>query len=144
MAETLASVSLPPVRYAFARQAGIAFIPGETPRYVVRSGADRRRLLEVYRVVGGNYPVSEMGTVEYDQLLRDLYAYAGLDETELEETTRGESLSDLIDQIPQSEDLLDDSSSAPVIRLINGLIAEAVRMQASDVHALLSATASMG
>ena len=134
MAETLASAALPPVRYAFARQSGIAFIPGDAPRYVVRSGADRRRLLEVYRVVGGNYPVSELGTVEYDQLLRDLYAYAGLDETELEETTRGESLSDLIDQIPQSEDLLDDSSSAPVIRLINGLIAEAVRMQASDVH----------
>ncbi|WP_339740456.1 ATPase, T2SS/T4P/T4SS family [uncultured Maricaulis sp.] len=134
MADSLSSPSLPPVRYAFARQAGIAFIPGDAPRYVVRSGADRRRLLEVRRVVGGNYPVSELGTVEYDQLLRDLYAYAGLDETELEETTRAESLSDLIDQIPQSEDLLDDSSSAPVIRLINGLIAEAVRMQASDVH----------
>ncbi|WP_417490569.1 type II secretion system ATPase GspE [Maricaulis sp.] len=134
VAETAAPTALPPIRYAFARQAGITFMPGDAPRYVVRAGADRRRLLEARRVVGASYPVTEMGVPQYDQLLRDLYAYAGLDESELEETTQGETLSDLIDQIPQSEDLLDDSSDAPVIRLINGLIAEAVRMHASDVH----------
>ena len=43
-------------------------------------------------------------------------------------------LSDLLEEIPQLEDLLDTEENAPVIRLINALLAEALREGASDLH----------
>ena len=36
--------------------------------------------------------------------------------------------------LPQIEDLVDQADDAPIIRLINALIAEAIREQASDIH----------
>ena len=46
----------------------------------------------------------------------------------------GVDLSQLVEEIPKSEDLLDSAESAPVIRLINALFSEALRQEASDIH----------
>ncbi|MDF1767908.1 ATPase, T2SS/T4P/T4SS family [Maricaulis sp.] len=124
----------PVIPYAFAREAGMAFLDAEGGVLAVRRGADLVRLFEVRRALERACPVRWFGAADFDRLLQDIYAYVGLDEAELEESAQAESLSDLIDQMPRSEDLLGDSSDAPVIRLINGLIAEAVRTHASDVH----------
>ena len=40
----------------------------------------------------------------------------------------------LVDQVPQTADLLEQQGDAPIIRLINALLSEAVREHASDVH----------
>ncbi|MEL7087290.1 MAG: ATPase, T2SS/T4P/T4SS family, partial [Planctomycetota bacterium] len=44
------------------------------------------------------------------------------------------SLSDEINQLASREDLLDDNGRAPMIRVVNALLFEAVRAAASDVH----------
>lgn len=123
-----------PITYGFARLKGIAFRPGADPAYLLRAGADPLALIEAHRVVGGAFPVTELDPERYDQALSDIYAYDGLAEDELVETDPDESLSRLIDEIPATEDLLDSTSDAPIIRLINGLIAEAIRTAASDIH----------
>ncbi len=43
-------------------------------------------------------------------------------------------LSRLADEIPESADLMADEEDAPVIRLINAILSQAVRDQASDIH----------
>ncbi|TCK03542.1 GspE/PulE family protein [Marinobacterium mangrovicola] len=43
-------------------------------------------------------------------------------------------LNSLMQDLPTSGDLLDSENEAPVIRLINGLFAEAIRLGASDLH----------
>jgi len=43
-------------------------------------------------------------------------------------------LNQLADALPETEDLLESTDDAPVIRLINAILTEAVRKQASDVH----------
>jgi general secretion pathway protein E len=40
----------------------------------------------------------------------------------------------LVDKVPQTADLLEQQGDAPIIRLINALLSEAMREQASDVH----------
>jgi len=45
-----------------------------------------------------------------------------------------EDLSQLASGLPKSSDLLDDADDAPVIRLINGILQEAIRARASDIH----------
>lgn len=48
----------------------------------------------------------------------------------------GESLNltDLIHQLPKPEDLLEKQDDAPIIRLLNALLSEAIKESASDVH----------
>ena len=43
-------------------------------------------------------------------------------------------LASLAEALPQTEDLLEQEDDAPIIRLINALLAEAIRENASDVH----------
>ncbi|EKD73290.1 MAG: Type II secretory pathway, ATPase PulE/Tfp pilus assembly pathway, ATPase PilB [uncultured bacterium] len=48
----------------------------------------------------------------------------------------GESfnLHELIDALPKTEDLLEKQNDAPIIRLLNALLSEAIKEQASDIH----------
>ncbi len=46
----------------------------------------------------------------------------------------GERLNDIAGDIPSAEDSFDSADDAPIIRLINGVIAEAARQGASDIH----------
>lgn len=48
----------------------------------------------------------------------------------------GESLdlSELVQELPKAEDLLDKQDEAPIIRLLNALLSEAIKENASDVH----------
>ena len=40
----------------------------------------------------------------------------------------------LADSVPETEDLMDQQDDAPIIRLINALLSEAIRLNASDIH----------
>ena len=40
----------------------------------------------------------------------------------------------LADQVPEAEDLMDQEDDAPIVRLINALLSEAIRVSASDIH----------
>lgn len=40
----------------------------------------------------------------------------------------------LADSVPETEDLMDSQDDAPIIRLINALLSEAIRLNASDIH----------
>lgn len=44
------------------------------------------------------------------------------------------NLSDLIQELPKAEDLLEKQDDAPIIRLLNALLSEAIKEAASDVH----------
>ncbi len=43
-------------------------------------------------------------------------------------------LNKMVDELPKTEDLLDSNNDAPIIRLINALLAQAIKTQASDIH----------
>ena len=125
-----------PIAYAFAREKGIALQTGDAPAFLVREGADPLGLVEARRAAGAAYPVRRLDARSYDKALSDIYAFDGLAasaEGQDDEETLS-SLTELVNEIPKTEDLLDSASDAPIIRLINGLIAEAVRAGASDVH----------
>jgi general secretion pathway protein E len=106
---------------------------GETEaRVALREGADPRTLIEARRVIGRRLAVSTLPAADFEKRLSETFAGAGLDAAdELGDT---EALSDLVGHMPPVADLLDARDDAPIIRLINGVIAEAARTGASDVH----------
>ncbi|MBS98862.1 MAG: type II secretion system protein GspE [Oceanospirillaceae bacterium] len=72
---------------------------------------------------------------QFEQRLAAVYeARSGSAEALLDGLADQVDLQSLMGDLPSSGDLLDSEHEAPVIRLINGLFAEAIRLGASDLH----------
>ena len=130
---TIAGPTLP---YAFAKKHGVVLLElGETARVGLREHADVRALVEVRRVVGRPLRVEPLSAGPFDRRLSEIYADDQLGGADAAyDLSLPSELDSLIEDMPAAADLLETVDDAPVIRLINGLIAEAVRAGASDVH----------
>ncbi|MEN9932249.1 MAG: hypothetical protein RIS17_822, partial [Pseudomonadota bacterium] len=120
-------MSAPALSYAFAKAQGLIVTAMDEVAHVSRrASANMMALAEVRRVTGRPLSLSAVSDKAFDALLHDHYAraYAG----------GADELAGLGDDLPSAEDLLASDDEAPAIRLINGLIAEAARLKASDIH----------
>ncbi|MDU9036384.1 type II secretion system ATPase GspE [Pseudomonas corrugata] len=130
------SESLAPLPFGFARRHGVLLDgEGAAVSLVMRCDAPLTALAEVRRRCGRELPIQVLEPAQFATRLACVYRQGqsaaeqvaqGLDE-ELD-------LLSLADQLPQTADLLEQQGDAPIIRLINALLSEAVREQASDVH----------
>lgn len=119
--------------YAFSRQAGLVDLGGEAPaRLGLREGADPIALIEARRVLGSTLSVSSLSNGEFEKRLSEAFAGAAIDIGAASELERSGTAVE--SGLPPIADLLEACDDAPVIRLINGLIAEAARLGASDIH----------
>ena len=130
------SEAAPALAYAFAKRHGLVLLAlGDRARVGLREGADPQALLEARRALGRPLEVEAMPRAAFDRRLSELYADASLGEgAGIDALDLHGNLDALVDDIPATADLLDAQDDAPIIRLINGLIAEAARIGASDVH----------
>lgn len=130
---TVVASTLP---YAFAKRRGVVQLEeGERALVGLREGADPMALLEVRRVLGRPLAVRTLDLASFDRRLAEVYAGQDLGSgPSNDELGMPSGLDDLADDIPAVADLLDTTDDAPIIRLINGLIAQAVRRGASDIH----------
>lgn len=123
--------------YGFARDKGIVLLDrdADAARLGVRHGADPFALVEARRVLRMPITIEAMDGAVFERALTEHYAREGVSGDEAEAALdKDGDLASLIEGIPQTADLLDGEDDAPVIRLINGLIYEAVNRKASDVH----------
>ena len=133
----------PTLPYAFAKQHGVVLLAIDTDAHIgLREGAPAEALLEVRRALDRPLRIEALPRVAFDRKLSEIYAdatlgrSAGVDELDLHG-----NLDALVEDMPAAADLLESQDDAPIIRLINGLIAEAARVGASDVHIEPFATA---
>ncbi|WP_415882122.1 type II secretion system ATPase GspE [Neptuniibacter sp. QD34_54] len=92
-------------------------------------------ILEIQRATLGDRLHLEQ--IENTQLLNKAERFFADDSTALEldlVSVDDVNLSQLLDELPEHEDLLEQEQNAPVVRLINGLFAEALKRKASDIH----------
>ncbi len=129
MSNDPATPRLPPeLPYAFARRTGVLVVPGGD-RLVLKEGAAAAAILEARRLHGGALTVEPATAAAFERLLSETYATDGL--SAAADAAAAANLSALL---PENPDLLDDHDAAPVIRLINALVAQAVERGASDIH----------
>jgi general secretion pathway protein E len=125
------------VPYAFARKFGVVLLEPDADRFRValREGSDPRALLEVRRHLGRPMAVETVSADAFDKLLSDRYAFGGEAAAAAAGSLGlGDDLALIAGDLPTADDLLDSSDDAPAIRLINGIIADAVRQGVSDIH----------
>ena len=123
--------------YAFARDKGLVVMAeeGSAIRLGVRAGTDPHAIIEARRALGRPLQYEHLDAARFERELSEHYARSAINGGETEAAMDGEGdLRSLIDDIPQTADLLDGDDDAPVVRLINGLIYEAVKRRASDIH----------
>jgi len=122
--------------FGFARRLGVLLEgSGEALSLSIRSDTPLTALAEVRRVTGRDLPVQVLEPAMFATRLAGAY---GVGQSAAEQVAQGLDeeldLLSLADQLPQTADLLEQDGDAPIIRLINALLSEAVREKASDVH----------
>ncbi len=134
------SDSLP---FAFARRHGVMIDQNPNQRFneneaqglslISRDKLNPSVLLEIQRHFQKSIKVQSVGSDEFDALLQQSYESQSQKNT-IESFDNELDLSGVAEALPEPEDLLEAEDDAPIIRLINILLARAVKQNASDIH----------
>jgi general secretion pathway protein E len=123
--------------FAFAKRHGIlvkGFAEDGAAECACRMDSGPFAIAEVRRYLRRPLRIERVPEAEFDILLRETYE-AGSDAMQavegLDETT---DLAHLAQELPEQADLLDSDDDAPIIRLINAVLTQAVKENASDIH----------
>lgn len=92
-------------------------------------------LLELRRFCEEKFRLTALTSNTFQETLSRHYeSKAGEAEAAMEDLERSESLSSLLSSLPKIDDLLETQDDAPIIRLLNAVLAQAIQQRASDVH----------
>jgi general secretion pathway protein E len=121
--------------FAYARRHGVLIQEGEadTPVVIHRPGARLSSLAEARRFAGGHVRFVPVESELFDASLQAAYE-SGAAMTMVEGLDEEDDLLAAAQQLPEPSDLIDSDDDAPIIRLINALLTQAVKDNASDIH----------
>ncbi|MFT5481521.1 MAG: general secretion pathway protein E [Halieaceae bacterium] len=109
--------------------------PGEQIAIVHREGLSLAVVTELRRYLGGPLSLQQITEVDFQRRLTRNYQRDNNEAIQVAEDLGSDvDLSRLADEIPATGDLMDTEDDAPVIRLINAILSQAVREKASDIH----------
>ena len=122
--------------FSFAKRAGVLIdTRSESLNLIHKEGINAQALMEVQRHLGQPFRLTPVSDEEFDQFLGLAYQTDSSDTMNMVEGIGDEmDLASLADSVPETEDLLEQEGDAPIKRLINALLTEAVKEGASDIH----------
>jgi general secretion pathway protein E len=124
--------------YAFARDYGVLARHSEEAEHTVEvwvSGATAPAAIAEVSRRFGRIALRSMDRADLEAAIASSYAGAGGDASQVaDEFDADLDLTKLLQDVPAIEDLLESSDDAPVIRMINALLTQALREGASDIH----------
>ena len=122
--------------YAFARKQGVVYAPSDEEATVhFRDGVSWSAIAEAQRILGSEIRLQRVDEDAFDQILRQVYESGSKTSMDsMEGLGDNLDLFSVAEELSQPEDLLDADDDAPIIRLINALLTEAIKQGASDIH----------
>lgn len=126
------------LRFTFAKKYGVLLAPDQTDQaatVLYHAAPSVSVLNEIRRQLKKPITLKQISKEDFDACLVKTYETDTAHAMQLAEDL-GESmnLSDLMQELPKAEDLLEKQDDAPIIRLLNALLSEAIKDGASDVH----------
>ena len=125
------------IPYAFAKDKGVLPLEeaAEVVKVLVRPDASVDGIAELRRVLARPLSVEAVSAERFASALAGAYNQGASEVAQIsEDLAREGDLAALLHALPSGEDLLAGEAEAPVIRMINALLLQAVRDGASDVH----------
>lgn len=123
--------------YGFAKNHGVLVnaLSDECVVVLVRNDASMGALAEIRRVFCVPLKLKTVSTQEFDSQLNEVYSGDSNSTAEvLADVGQNIDLAQLMTEMPAVADLLESQNDAPIIRMINALLAQGVREGASDIH----------
>ncbi len=125
------------IPFAFAKRYGVLFIGVEnnSAKIIYRDKPTVAIINELRRHLNMPIMLEAVDSETFAKLLIKHYETDSSTAMQMAEDF-GESMNlfDLIHELPKPEDLLEKQDDAPIIRLLNALLSEAIKEGASDVH----------
>ncbi len=120
------------VPFSFAQQHGV-MLDGNTVYHY--QNLDLTVLLELQRVLGADLSLEKIDEKVFSKKLTEGYQNTeGAAQRAVDDLDAEMDLSQLADELQQQTDLLAGDDDAPVIRLINAILSQAVKEKVSDIH----------
>lgn len=123
--------------YSFAKMHGVIAIASQTDGAITVFHLPDRPLwifAEIQRCLGTAFQMESVDPTIFQQKLAQTYE----SQLNLADAALGMEnaldLSNLETQLPSAEDLLENQDDAPIIRLINAIFTQAIKLKASDIH----------
>jgi general secretion pathway protein E len=126
-----------PLSFAFCKRNGVLVqkVTEQGAEGVYRAGAQPASIAEARRALGKPLALRRVDAEAFEQLLRQQYEggtntamqmVGGMDDDT--------DLAHLAQDLPEPSDLLESDDQAPIIKLINAILTQAVKDNASDIH----------
>lgn len=127
----------PTLAFPFARANGVILLDGESGRHLLlREDCRPEAWAEVLRLHGqGLSGIETLEAALFDKRLSEHYANRdGAAAEVVDDIGQDLDLTQMVESLPTVEDLLESEGDAPIIRMINALLTQALRDGASDIH----------
>lgn len=124
------------ISFAFAKRHGVlvGVVTDGVAQCTVRDGALPLALAEVRRCLRLPLRVDRVDEATFDKLLQQAYETSANAMDAVGGFEDAEDLALLAQVLPEQTDLLEADDDAPIIRLINAVLTQAVKENASDIH----------
>jgi len=124
--------------FAFAKRHGLIVgeDAGEHVHVFARPGVSVAAIAETRRFLRRPVKLTTLSVEEFDKLLQKTYEGATGATAALASGLKDEQVEvdDLAAALSEAQDLLETDDDAPIIKFINGLLVEAIKENASDIH----------
>ncbi|WP_024556273.1 type II secretion system ATPase GspE [Franconibacter pulveris 1160] len=118
--------------YGYAREHGIVMADEQI---YIRENTPLSAVLEMQRMIHRPFAPVTLSAEAFDEMLSRIWQQSsGMSQQIMEDMDADIDLMALTEEIPDNEDLLENDENSPVIRLINAILGEAVKENASDIH----------
>jgi len=137
MAIENSNTTLTTFNYQFAKRNGVLVQGIENDHAVIvhNRPITPKILLEIRRYLQSPLKLQLVSVEQFDTLLTETYEAGSKQALAVAQDISEEmDLTHLIEEMPKSADLLESEGDAPIIRFLNALFSQAIRLQASDIH----------
>jgi general secretion pathway protein E len=131
------SLSSASVTFGFAKRHGVLVVSttDEVANIVYHRAPKASILLELQRFLGKRLCLEWVTEDDFSARLTQAYEKtSGAAQQMIDEMEDDLDLYQLVQNLPKTEDLLESDDDAPIIRLLNALISQAIKQAASDIH----------
>ena len=120
--------------FSFAKRYGV-LIAEDGKTVIHKTKLSATVLLELRRYLQGAFQLKQVNDDEFSSLLSQAYESTSNAAMQMFEDMQSEyNLQEIASSLSDTQDLLESENDAPIIRLLNALISEAIKQGASDIH----------
>lgn len=112
----------------------VMFFDGQVEELCYKKKPTAELLLEVRRVIGHPFQLRKVDNQSFEELVTLAYQSSSSEAQQLMEDIGSDDFFTLAEELPSDEDLLETEDDAPIIKLINAMLGEAIKEEASDIH----------